>query len=269
MISEPVTLLAPAKVNLTLHVTGRRSDGYHLLDSLVFFADLADRIEVRPADTLSLDVTGPFAEGVPADQRNLVWQAAALGPQPLALRLEKNLPHGAGIGGGSSDAAALLKHLELDGAAAGLGADVPVCLAARAQRMQGIGEILTPLAGAPPLQALLVNPGIPVPTPAVFGALAEKENPAMPERLPTWKTAKALVNFLATMRNDLQAPALQIAPEIGQVLEAIEAQGGFARMSGSGSTCFGLFEAGSDAERAARALQRAQPGWWVRACRLS
>lgn len=269
MTSEAVTLFAPAKVNLTLHVTGQRSDGYHLLDSLVFFADIADRIELRPDNAMSLEVHGPFAEGVPADERNLVWRAAALGQVPLAIRLEKNLPHGAGIGGGSSDAAAVLRHLGLDAAAAGLGADVPVCLAGQAQRMEGIGEVLKPVQPVPELEAVLINPGIPVATPRVFQTLARKDNTPMPAVLPRWEDARSLIAFLEEMRNDLEPPAISIAPEIGQVLAAIEAQGGFARMSGSGSTCFGLFADDQKAKSAAQALQDAHPDWWVQPCRLS
>lgn len=271
---------APAKVNLALHVTGRRADGYHLLDSLVVFAAVGDRLRLAPAPSLRLTVTGPRAAGVPAGPENLVWRAAQMfDPKAgAAILLEKHLPAAAGIGGGSSDAAAALRGLARlrgrplppAGALACLGADVPVCLAARPARMQGIGERLTPLPPLPPVWLLLANPGVPVPTGAVFAALQRRDNPPLPAALPPLPDAAALAAFLRAQRNDLEAPAQAAAPVLGRVLAAIGGQPGclIARMSGSGGTCFGLFAGPEAAEAAARALARAEPGWWVVAAGL-
>ena len=262
---------APAKVNLTLHVIGQRADRYHLLDSLVVFADIGDRLWITPQADMSIAVTGPFAKGVPTDARNLVWRAAALAGISACITLEKNLPHGGGIGGGSSDAAAVLRCLDATEDAARLGADVPVCLAPRAQRMQGIGDILTPISGLPVLHAVLVNPGIHVATPQVFAALIKKTNAPMPDDMPLGSPDGALIGWLCQQRNDLEAAALSIAPGIGAVLSALRGcRGiGLARMSGSGSTCFGLFHGAQDASDAAVSLGRSHPDWWVRACQLS
>ncbi len=265
---------APAKINLTLHVTGRRPDGYHLLDSLVVFADLGDVLRVAPAESASLRVTGPMAAGVPAGPENLVLRAAALMGVAAEVELEKHLPAAAGIGGGSSDAAATLRALaELTGRpppaeVARLGADVPVCLAARPARMRGIGERVDPVSGLPDLAAVLVNPGAAVSTPEVFSRLERRENPPMPEPLPRWETVADLVRWLVTQRNDLEAAARALAPEIGMALAALAAMPGcgLARMSGSGATCFGLFPDRAAAGAAAAALAR--PGWWVRAVTL-
>lgn len=265
---------APAKINLTLHVTGRRPDGYHLLDSLVVFADLGDVLRVAPAETVSLRVTGPMADGVPTGPENLVLRAAELMGVAAEIELEKHLPAAAGIGGGSSDAAATLRALaELTGRplpaeAARLGADVPVCLAARPARMRGIGEQVSPVSGVPDLAAVLVNPGAAVSTPEVFARLERREDPPMPDPLPRWETAAELVRWLVAQRNDLEAAARAVAPEIGTALAALAAMPGcgLARMSGSGATCFGLFPDRAAAGAAAAALAR--PGWWVRAVTL-
>ena len=262
-------VFAPAKINLTLHVTGQRADGYHLLDSLVVFADVGDRLWIIPAERMRLDVTGAFAEGVPVDGRNLIWQAAELAGQVAHFRVEKNLPHGGGIGGGSSDAAAVLRHYGVSEGAGKLGADVPVCLAARAQRMRGIGEVLEPVS-LPVLHAVLVNPGVHVATPDVFKALAVKDNSGMPEPLPAFPDASVLIRWLQGQRNDLEAPARALAPEIGTCLDALAAfeDAALVRMSGSGSSCFALFEAAEGAERAAARLATEHPRWWVRATTL-
>jgi 4-diphosphocytidyl-2-C-methyl-D-erythritol kinase len=265
---------APAKVNLTLHVTGRRADGYHLLDSLVVFADLADVVRVRPAAEPSLRVTGPMAPGVPTGPENLVLKAAALMGVPVAIELEKHLPSAGGIGGGSADAAATLRALaELTGRALpedvlALGADVPVCMAPRPARMRGIGEAVTWVEELPPLHAVLVNPGVAVSTPQVFARLARRKNPAMPDPLPRFADAQALTGWLATQRNDLEPPARALAPEVDAALTALAGapQCRLARMSGSGATCFGLFPDATAARNAAQALAR--PGWWVHATRL-
>jgi 4-diphosphocytidyl-2-C-methyl-D-erythritol kinase len=271
---------APAKINLTLHVTGQRPDGYHMLDSLVVFADIGDRLSIEPAEDLSLTVTGPMAAGVPSDGRNLVLKAAQFaGFAAGRIVLEKHLPGEAGIGGGSSDAAAMLRAVsQLTGApveavasgAEALGADVPVCLAARATRMQNIGEQLSAVDELPVLHAVLVNPGLSVPTPAVFKALAQKENAAMPAELPDFKAASDIMPWLQTMRNDLEPAAISLHPGIGDVLHALAELPGarVVRMSGSGATCFALFAHRTQAEAAARRLGQKYPQWWVRPATL-
>ncbi|PTV96254.1 4-diphosphocytidyl-2-C-methyl-D-erythritol kinase [Rhodobacter aestuarii] len=265
-------VFAPAKVNLALHVTGQREDGYHLLDSLVAFAPVGDMLQLSPAESLSLKVTGPESRGVPEGPENLVLKAAALyGPGPgAAIHLDKCLPAASGIGGGSSDAAAALRGmaalrdvaLASGAAVVKLGADVPMCLDPRPARTEGIGEELTPVA-LPPLPAVLVNPRVEVSTPAVFKALASKTNPAM-EPIPAFVEAADCIAWLARQRNDLQPPAVALAPVIAEVLAALSALPGckLARMSGSGATCFGLFESDAAAEAAQAQLAAAQPGWW-------
>lgn len=266
--------LAPAKINLTLHVTGQRADGYHLLDSLVVFTEVGDHVSARKLQGLSLSITGREGAGLGAGADNLVLRAARLmGASDLALTLDKILPLSSGIGGGSSDAAAALRLIaRMEGAGLpemravlGLGADVPVCLDPRPCRMQGIGEAITPLSSLPPFWMVLVNPRLEVPTPQVFRALTQRDNAPMQAALPQWQDAEALFEFLAKQRNDLQAPACQIAPQIGEVLRALGAAQGcaLARMSGSGATCFGLFAARAEAQRAAQVLQAAHPEWWV------
>lgn len=269
-----IEVLAPAKVNLTLHVTGQRPDGYHLLDSLVAFADLGDRLEVAMSDAMSLTVTGPFAAEVPTDRRNLCWRAAEMFGAPVAIALDKRLPHPAGIGGGSSDAAAVLRAMEtlfqrpFDGDALALGADLPVCRLARAARMQGIGEALTPVA-LPPLSAVLVNPGVDVPTPAVFKALATKTNPPMSD-MPPFDRPEEVWPWIAAQRNDLEGPAQEVAPVITAVLRALSDRGArVVRMSGSGATCFALFDRHDLAQEAASDMALAHPGWWVQAVTLT
>lgn len=259
-------------MNLTLHVTGQRRDGYHLLDSLVAFADVGDRVSLRAADALSLEVTGPMAAGVPADETNLVWRAAALFDVPVAITLSKHLPAAAGIGGGSSDAAAtLLAMADLTGdkvlpeGATDLGADVRVCLMRQAARMQGIGEQVAPIAGLPPLPAVLANPGVDVPTPAVFKALTDKSCKPMARKLPKWPGVKGAIDWIASQRNDLEPPAIATAPVISDVLADLAALPGarLARMSGSGATCFALFDTRDAADAAAARLAEARPEWWV------
>lgn len=271
-----VEAFAPAKINLTLHVTGRRADGYHLLDSLAAFCDVGDALRVSPAQALSLQVTGPRAEGVPTDGTNLVLRAAELmrpASTGAAITLEKHLPAAAGIGGGSSDAAAALRALselwgtDLPGQAEllSLGADVPVCMTPGSWRMEGIGEALSPVPNLPSCDILLVNPGVSVSTPVVFRSLSSRENAPMPRDLPDWNGAADLARWLAGQRNDLQAPAIAQQPVIGTVLEALEASGAlFSAMSGSGATCFALFQPGRrQAQLAAERLRVSYPGWWV------
>lgn len=277
-----IEVTAPAKVNLALHVTGRRPDGYHLLDSLVVFADLGDRLRFEPAPELSLEVSGPLAAGVPVDGSNLVLKAAALMAGPGArITLEKKLPHGGGIGGGSSDAAATLRALSrlwdvpLPDAVSvlSLGADVPVCLMAPApQRMRGIGEELVPVPTLPEVHLVLVNRGVPVPTREVFARLAAGagiNNPGL-SQLPEAADFDGFATWLLAQRNDLEAPAIAVAPVIAEALAAVRRTPGcaFARMSGSGSTVFGLFAKADTASEAAARIVAAAPGWWVRAARV-
>lgn len=271
---------AAAKLNLSLHVTGRRADGYHLLDSLVAFADVGDRIRAERAEGLSLTVTGPQGAGLSDKEDNLVLRAARLMQGAGArITLEKVLPVASGIGGGSADAAATLRALSgLYGltmphpqTVLALGADVPVCLAGRACRMSGVGERVAPLADPlPELAVVLVNPGVAVATPAVFAALDRRENPAMPDHLPPLRDLSALVTFLRQTRNDLEPAAIRLAPVIDRARTALAAQPGcaLARMSGSGATCFGLFESAPQADAAAAALRLAEPGWWITATTL-
>lgn len=256
---------APAKINLTLHITGQRADGYHLLESLVVFADVPDRLFLDTGSALSLSVDGPFAEGVPSDARNLVWQAAELAGWTGHIHLTKNLPHGAGIGGGSADAAAVLRALNMPEHAGALGADVPVCLSGRPQLMAGIGEDLCPAPDIPALSLVLVNPGGHLPTPDVFRALTQKENAPL-GALPGKMSFTGFVDWLAQGRNDLQPPACALAPEIGDVLDALS-DARLARMSGSGATCFGIYESARDAQTAAARLLQNRPDWWVCATR--
>ncbi len=282
-----VRVNAPAKINLTLHITGQREDGYHLLDSLVVFAPVHDRMIIQDANILSLTVEGAEAKGVPADMKNLALQAAALvaDGQGVSLLLEKNIPAASGIGGGSADAAAALRGMMVrraDLAAPdwtppgdevlrpfaerilALGADVPMCLLSAPCRVRGIGEKLEFLS-LPPLPALLVNPRVPVSTGAVFAGLASRENAPMPEDLPAFADAMELVEWLVQQRNDLQSPAISAAPVIGEVLEVLEALPGcrLARMSGSGATCFALFETESAAIEAGSTLKEHHPDWWL------
>lgn len=279
------TALAPAKVNLFLHVGPLDADGYHPLVSLVAFADVGDRITVRPADRLSLSVTGPFGAGLSEGDDNLVLRAlrdlgraAAVGDPPLAVGLDKRLPVAAGLGGGSSDAGAALTlardvlGLPLDDAAlaeiaAGIGADGPMCLHARAAWAEGRGDRLIFEPALPALPAVLVNPGVPSPTGAVYRAYDDgpafaADRPASPQ---AW-TVDAIATWLRGCRNDLQAPAVALQPAIGQALEAAAALPGalLARMSGSGATVFALFAAREAAAGAARDLSAAHPEWWVR-----
>ena len=270
---------APAKINLFLQIVGKRADGYHLLDSLVVFADVGDRLRAEPSDGLSLLVTGPFSAGLDGESDNLVLRAAraladVTGVAPkAALVLEKNLPVASGIGGGSADAAAALRLLSrlwdvsLDAAvlhrlAEQLGADVPVCIAGEPRRMRGIGERLDPAPIMPSLGMVLVNPGVALGTADVFRArTGDFSDEAM---LPTrWDSAAALANALRGLTNDLQKPAVALRPAIGDVLAAIAARPGclLARMSGSGATCFGLFATAAEATREATALAR--DGWWI------
>jgi len=274
---------APAKINLYLHVLGRRDNGYHELDSLVMFAGAGDRLELRPADRLSLAITGRFGAGLQDEalEGNLVWRAAVslgrrFGRTPaVALRLTKELPVASGIGGGSADAAACLRALAqlwgipaddpaLAEVALGLGADVPVCLAGRATFFGGIGELLDPAPALPDCPAVLVNPGVPLPTPAVFKA---RRGPfSAPGRFREAPAdAATLAQWLGQRHNDLTAPAVTLAPVVAEVLQALAASAGclLARLSGSGATCFGLYPDPAQAAAAAAALSADHPDWWI------
>lgn len=278
---DALRLLAPAKVNLTLHVTGKRAGGYHNLDSLVVFAGIGDTITARPASALSLTVSGPFADGVPTDGSNLILKAAeALRtkhdlPLGAALSLEKALPHAAGLGSGSSDAAATLALLAklwdlpapeiTDPMSLALGADVPVCMAQpRAMRMRGIGEQLSYAPALPDCALVLVNPRVEVPTGAVFGAMARTSNPEM-TAIPPDTDFDSFAAWLATQRNDMTEAAIGIAPKIGAALDRLRKQPlvKWAGMSGSGATCVGLVKDMDHARRVARAIQVAEMSWWV------
>jgi len=284
-----VTELAPAKLNLALHVTGRRADGFHLLESLAVFTRFGDRLHVEPAVEDGFAIDGPFADRLDVGADNLVLRArealrqalpepARQALAPVAIRLEKNLPVASGIGGGSSDAAAALRSLnrlwrgKLDDRAlaeigAGLGADVPMCLAARPLVAKGIGEIVEPVADFPTLALVLVNPGAAVATPEVFARLTRRDGEGLPP-LPGTIDFHSLRNWLETTRNDLEPAAREIQPAIGQAIAALDKAGsGFSRMSGSGATCFGLFETGNVAKRAALAIRAKHPGWFVAATR--
>ncbi len=272
---DPVREAAPAKINLTLHVTGQRADGYHLLSSLVMFTSLGDTITVRAADRLILTLEGPFAKGLTAGDDNLVLRAArALSPdRGAAITLTKSLPVASGIGGGSADAAATLRALSRlwdlpippADVLLSLGADVPVCMSAELARMDGIGERLTRMGPAPMLDLLLVNPRVEVSTPAVFKELKNKNNAPMDGDMPDPFDTAAWVEWLSHQRNDLSAPARALAPEISEVLDALNRQPGcqLARMSGSGATCFAIFADAETRDAAAMALRRAHPHWWV------
>ncbi len=272
---------APAKVNLTLHVTGRRDDGYHLLDSLVVFADVCDQLSATSSPDMRISVSGPFSPGVPTDDGNLMMRAATALQQArgvelgAALTLEKHLPHAAGIGSGSSDAALTLAMLaELWGVAplpadapevVALGADVPVCLQAPAPtRMTGIGDTLSDVPRLPDCALVLVRPPVDVPTAAVFQALTRRDGSAMDD-LPHGLDYDGFAQWLAAQRNDLQAPAETIAPEITEAIAALRALPvvSFAGMSGSGATCYGLVKDMATARQVARRMQVAHMNWWV------
>ncbi|WP_406735910.1 4-(cytidine 5'-diphospho)-2-C-methyl-D-erythritol kinase [Thioclava sp. GXIMD4215] len=284
--------IAPAKVNLSLAVTGRRADGYHTLESLVVFAGFGDRLTVEAHDSLDLQVDGPFAEGVPVDARNLVLKAAHLlqretgTTQGARIRLTKTLPHGGGIGGGSSDAAVALRLLArlwdvpaiTPECAVALGADVPVCMQApQPQIMRGIGEVLSAAPVLPECWLVLVNPRVETPTGAMFQALGRKA-PAPSDvalTVPLGMGHAAFALWLAAYGNDfadvLTDPASAVyLPEITQILQALADQDGclMQNLSGSGSTCWGVFATQQAAEAAARRLAQKNAGWWVQPAQM-
>jgi 4-diphosphocytidyl-2-C-methyl-D-erythritol kinase len=281
---------APAKVNLTLHVLGRRADGYHEIESLVAFAGVGDALSFTPGRALALIVGGPTAAAAGDTADNLVLKAArALAERVEGLQLgrfalSKRLPVAAGLGGGSADAAAALRMLarssrlapddpRLLQAAQATGADVPVCLDPRPRLMRGIGDILSEPLDLPKLAAVLVNPGVAVPTREVFAALklpagsvAASPPGSAPSLGATSLAATSLADAIANGRNDLELPAIELQPVIADVLAVLRKLPGcrLSRMSGSGATCFGLFDSTAAATAAARTLRIGYPAWWVR-----
>jgi 4-diphosphocytidyl-2-C-methyl-D-erythritol kinase len=281
LAARSIEEVARAKVNLALHVLGRRPDGYHLLDSIVAFADICDRLIFTVADANSLILSGPYAEGL-SGSGDLVLRAReamarAFGRliPDLEVRLEKNIPLASGLGGGSADAAATLRalcrlaHLDpssraVKDIALSLGADVPVCLSSQPSRMRGIGELVEPMPDLPPFSVVLANPAVALPTAEVFASLglAPGETGYPPLVLPF---------AFETSRNDLTPPAIERLPVISSVLDALRAMAGvrFVRMSGSGATCFAVFDSITDARAAAADLAARHPGWWVMPALLS
>jgi len=287
-----VRVFAPAKINLALHITGRLPDGYHLIDSLVAFADIGDWITLTEHGPRELSVSGP--EGVPelASDDNIMWHAAQkfwTPDRPLSMALEKHLPMASGIGGGSADAAAayrglLLLRATVEGMASprapttedahallSIGADVPMCVLSDPARIRGIGEQITPVPNFFPYATVLVNPRVQVSTPTVFSGLTIRDNPGLDPWPVSFEDRDAALDWMRAQRNDLHAPAVADCPAIGTVLNALEQTGTcrLARMSGSGATCFGIFKRMHMAQAAADAISAAHPDWWVRAGRLN
>ncbi|MEP2139296.1 MAG: 4-(cytidine 5'-diphospho)-2-C-methyl-D-erythritol kinase, partial [Erythrobacter sp.] len=247
-----------------------------LLDSFVAFADVGDTIWVRKSNATTINISGPMAQGVPADESNLAMMAARLLGVDVDITLEKCLPMAAGIGGGSSNAAAVINGIEqlngqvFAGDTSVLGADVPMCKKGTAARVQSIGDHIETMA-LPRLFAVLVNPGVPVSTVSVFKALAQKSNPPMSELPQQAPSTQEFCAWLREQRNDLEAPAIALCPQINDVLRALSLTTGQLcyRMSGSGATCFALFDDPGLAELAALDLEKVHPEWWVRDCALS
>lgn len=273
--------LAPAKVNLYLHVTGRREDGYHQLDSLTAFTDFGDEIALSPANAFQLSLSGPFAAQTPLEQNLVEKTAYALAarldiPPDFHVSLTKNIPAGAGLGGGSADAAAiarLMMHMsgktgDIDDILLALGADVPACYRSDPLRFFGIGEGIELVRPFPTTPILLVNSGTLCPTADVFRALRDvSDSDKLP--LPPLDNQDALFRFLKNTRNDLSLAAQSMIPNLAEVLQAIEQTGSaIARMSGSGATCFGLYEDEEVCRRAAEMMTKTNPGWWIKATRL-
>jgi 4-diphosphocytidyl-2-C-methyl-D-erythritol kinase len=281
-VSAPLSEKAFAKINLTLRVLGRRADGYHELESLVAFADVADALTLEPGSADALDMSGPFAsKSGPVDDNLVLRSLAELrrripGLKGGQFRLEKNLPVAAGIGGGSADAAAALRLLargngialddpRLMAAAQSVGADVPVCLDSRPRIMRGIGEVLSPPLDLPPIPGVLVNPGVALVTREVFGKFKGAHAEPGLAGVPT-KTG-LLIELLKQRDNDLTVAATACEPAVGEALAALRSAPGsvLARMSGSGATCFALFSSREEAAAAAQRLKRERATWWVQA----
>ncbi|MFL4470282.1 4-(cytidine 5'-diphospho)-2-C-methyl-D-erythritol kinase [Tateyamaria armeniaca] len=287
-----VRVFAPAKINLSLHITGQLNNGYHLIDSLVAFADIGDWITLTEHGLRELSVTGPEAVPDLSSDTNIMWHAAQKfwsPDRPLSMGLEKHLPMASGIGGGSADAAAtyrglLLLRAAVEGAGTprdptpadardllAIGADVPMCVLSDPARIQGIGEQITPVPELFPYAIVLVNPRVQVSTPAVFSKLAIKDNPGLDPWPDRFEDRDAALAWIAAQRNDLQVPAIANCPDIADVLSALKRieTCRLARMSGSGATCFGIFERVHLAQAAAEAIRAAYPDWWVRSGRLN
>ncbi|MHC1549868.1 4-(cytidine 5'-diphospho)-2-C-methyl-D-erythritol kinase [Phyllobacterium sp. K27] len=280
-LEQTISLTAPAKINLALHVTGRRNDGYHLLDSLVVFANFGDRISVARSRVDSFRVTGPYGHSVPADASNLVLKArdrlrAEFPDQafPVSVDLEKHLPIASGIGGGSSDAASTLRALvslwnvnldpvDLNNIGLALGADLPMCLHGRPLIARGIGEELEAVTAIPRLPMVLVNNGTAVSTPQVFGALKKQDNPGLPT-LPRFGSVNDVCAYLEQTENHLYAATVELLPIIGDTMDALcSTSPRLARMSGSGATCFAIYDSDEAAFAAASQLRNAYPSWFV------
>lgn len=281
-IRQSLITRARAKVNLSLHVLGRRQDGYHLLHSLVAFAGIGDELRLMPGEPLSLSVGGPLAMQAGPDEDNLVLKATHCLSRQMpdlqsgAFRLIKRLPAAAGLGGGSADAAAALRllarlnrlppdHPAVLNAAQATGADVPVCLTSRTRWMGGIGDILSPAVSMPRFHALLVNPGVACPTGPVFAGLGLQPGTAPASTPPAISDCLSRASVVQTLVNDLEAPAIALVPIIGDVLEKLRTSPDClgACMSGSGASCFGLFQNCRAAATAGKALRRAHPQWWI------
>jgi 4-diphosphocytidyl-2-C-methyl-D-erythritol kinase len=282
-VPKPVLVSAPAKINLFLHVGPKRADGFHALESLVVFARVGDELAFERADELSLTIDGPFAGALSSGFDNLVLKTASALADYAEVRkgahmtLTKNLPVASGIGGGSADAAATLRGLtrlwnlsiaqeQLRKIGETLGSDVPVCIDSKPAWMEGRGETVTVLSGVPEVPMVLVNPGVAVPTGKVFAALKKRRGVGLPHP-PAMKSASELIAYLKTTANDLEAPARAIAPVIGEVLDALSPQPGLllARMSGSGATCFAIFDSAAAAQRAATTISAKHGSWWLAA----
>lgn len=280
---DPVRVFAPAKINLALHVTGQRADGYHLLDTLVNFASIGDILTVSAQGDPGLTVHGTFARDVPTDDSNSILAVAGAFQEaaPLAFTLLKELPVASGIGGGSADAAACYRALSMRAGRTpqsddadrllSLGADVPMCVACAPARVQGIGEEIKAVPSLPDLPIVLVNPGVAVSTPAIFKALSQKNNPPMTAMPSDIGNRARFLTWLADQRNDLQPAACEAFPVLHRVLAALRETAGcdLARMSGSGATCFGLYPTHAAAAQAAQEIKARQPQWWVQAGRLN
>ena len=276
-MSQVIERIARAKINLALHIVGQREDGFHLIDSIVTFSQFGDRVRIETSklsELISLKINGPFAVDLSNDENNLVFKAAellachTLNLQPVQITLEKNLPIASGIGGGSADAAATLLALsefwkvdaDLQKLASELGADVPMCLVSKPLRATGVGDETSILEGVNSLPILLVNPGVGVSTPEVFQALASKSN--APISTMDKGTFPSCID-LKSLRNDLQEPACNLEPMIGDVISALErTRPLLARMSGSGATCFAIYESDTSALAAREAIKREYPSWW-------
>jgi len=280
--------LAPAKINLALHVVGRRPDGYHLLESIVSFAEHGDRLRFAAAEQDAFTLSGRFAGSLQSDDassnlvlrardalRSALQQAGIVAP-PVAIHLEKNLPVASGLGGGSADAAATLRGLlrlwqadippaDLDRLALSLGADVPMCLRQEPLMVRGIGEDMTRISDFPALALVLGNPMVPVSTPEIFRRLKRRDNPPIGQRTETdW------LGFLATLRNDLEPPARSLVARIGELSDLLSAEGALlTRMTGSGASCFGVFASMGDANRVADRLRHVRPDWYFQATRTA